>query len=56
MELCDAVVTLDGQPAKITGYNKPFATVSYKSNGLGCEWSWITVLHIVTNKNGEFKS
>lgn len=56
MVLCATPVTLDGKPAKISGYNNPFATVSLASNGLSCEFAWETVDHIVSNRKGRFSS
>lgn len=40
---CELTVTLNGFPAKITGYNKPFARVTQIASGLGAEWSWEAV-------------
>lgn len=53
-ELCSAAVTLDGEPARITGAALPFAKVSTATNG-GYEWAWPTVARIVAN-GGAFKS
>lgn len=54
--LCHARVTLNGQPARITGYGLDFAKVTDRATGLSAEWSWETVLHVVTNRNGAFRS
>lgn len=53
--LCDAHVTLDGQPAYVSGYELAFARVRLAANGLGAEWSWETVARIVAN-GGRFAS
>lgn len=48
-------VTLDGKPAKISGYCNPFATVQEFTTGLHCDFAWPTVARIVAN-GGAFKS
>lgn len=53
--LCDARVTLNGEPAKIAGTSLPFATVTTLATGLGCQWAWPTVARIVAN-GGRFTS
>lgn len=55
-ELVDTDVTLDGEPALINGLRCTFATVRYLRNGVGCEFAWETVEHIITTGNGEFRS
>ena len=57
-ELTESVeITLNGQPAKITGYRKPFATVTDIATGLGAEWSWEAVANVVNGPSkGAFKS
>lgn len=50
--LCAQQVTLNGLPAKITGYRQPFAKVTQISTGLGDEWSWEAVrLVCATSRN-----
>ncbi len=53
--LCEAKVTLDGQPAVIAGVRCKFATVAQVPEGLSYEWSWDTVARIVA-RGGQFKS
>ena len=48
--------TINGKPALISGWNNDFATVADIDTWLSCEFAWPTVDHIVTNKNGAFKS
>jgi hypothetical protein len=47
-------VTLNGEPAAITGFRNDFAHIRQVKTGLGCEWSWPTVLHVVRTKGGAF--
>lgn len=53
--LCTVEVTLDGQPARISGWRNRFATVRLVGSGLGAEWAWPTVATIVSN-GGSFHS
>jgi len=53
--LCDAKVTLDGLPARISGYNQRFARVTALPHGRSDEWSWETVARIVA-RDGKFHS
>jgi hypothetical protein len=53
--LCDASITLDGEPARISGAACDFAMVRLVRNGLGCEWAWETAARIVAN-GGDFRS
>lgn len=53
--LCQAVVTLNGEPAKVNGYANRFAAVTVKANGLSAQWSWEAVQRVVAN-GGAFKS
>lgn len=55
-ELLLEAVTLNGERALISGLKNDFATVRQIDSGLGCEFAWETVDHIVRNRNGEFKS
>ena len=55
-ELLLEKVTLNDQPALISGIKNDFATVRQIDSGLGCEWAWATVDHIVRNRDGKFKS
>lgn len=52
-ELCNARITLNGQPGTIRGAQCDFAVVS-DNNGRSFEWAWETVDRIVKN-GGEFK-
>lgn len=52
----DTPVTLNGNPAQVSGYHNDFATVTDMTTGLSCEWAWQTVAHIVKNRKGAFKS
>lgn len=55
-ELCQERVTLDGQPATISGYRQPYATVRILTGAqYGHQWSWEAVERIVA-KGGEFHS
>lgn len=54
-ELCAAKVTLNGQPATISGAMRDFAVVRDIKTGLGAEWAWVTVARIVAN-GGRFRS
>jgi hypothetical protein len=53
--LCDAAVTLNGEPAKITGVKNEFAYVRIIKSGLGCEWAWEIAGRIVA-AGGDFRS
>jgi hypothetical protein len=53
--LCGGGVTLNGQPATVTGAQHAFAMVRDVRSGLGCEWAWETVARIRAN-GGAFKS
>jgi hypothetical protein len=53
--LCAAKVTLDGQPAKVSGFRNEYAKVSIIKSGLSAEWAWETVARIVA-KGGRFSS
>lgn len=53
--LCESFITLDGEPAKITGRLEPFATISALPDGPSYQWSWKSTLQIVRNC-GNFKS
>lgn len=46
-------VTLDGQPAKVMGYNKDFPIVRSRINSV--EYSWSTVKRIIA-RDRAFKS
>lgn len=53
--LCEATVTLNGKPAKISGAQERYALVSDRETGLGAPWSWPAVELIVAN-GGSFLS
>jgi hypothetical protein len=48
-------VTLNGEPAKICGFDNPFATVAQIPSGLSADWSWSAVGRIVDNHGGRFR-
>jgi hypothetical protein len=52
--LGDTRVTLDGKPARITGFLMPFAQV--QSNDDSVEFAWGTVAHVVATSGGNFFS
>jgi uncharacterized membrane protein YjfL (UPF0719 family) len=54
-ELCSADVTLNGEPAVISGYSLPFAHVTQLRTGLSAEWAWATVA-LVVSRGGDFRS
>jgi len=55
IELCEAKVTLNGEPAVIAGYSLPFAHVTQLKSGLTAEWAWSTVA-LVVSRGGDFRS
>ena len=57
MELCSAIVTLDGKRAQIIGWSNDFATVTQLPDGkVSAEFAWTTVEHVIKNSNGEFNA
>ena len=54
-ELIAADVTLNGEPAVISGVFMRFATVRQRRSGLSAEWAWSTVERVVSN-GGAFRS
>ena len=56
MALCREHVTLNGQPARVSGVALSFARVTQIGSGLSAEWSWATVEHVVRTKGGAFES
>ena len=55
MEFCMAKVTLNGQRARVSGIQNPFATVTQFNSGLSAEWSWEAVERVIA-KGGNFQS
>jgi hypothetical protein len=55
-KLCETPVTLDGEPARISGWANPFAAVT-RSDGRGgsVEFAWPTAARIV-EAGGAFQS
>jgi hypothetical protein len=51
--LTETIVTLNGQRARITGYNQEFATVRASESGASGQWAWQTAARIVA-KGGLF--
>ena len=54
--LCAVPVTLNGHPARVIGAHRDFATVVDLTTGLGADWAWATVAHVIETKEGRFKS
>lgn len=54
-ELIETRVTLNGNPARITGARSRFATVTDLTTRLSAEWSWEAVERVVA-KGGRFES
>jgi hypothetical protein len=54
-KLSHAMVTLNGNPAYITGVKNDFAKVVDMTTNLEAEWSWPAVKRVVEN-GGKFKS
>lgn len=54
-ELAQSKVTLNGNPAVISGILNDFATITNPKTGEHYEWSWNAVDRIVS-KGGNFKS
>jgi len=55
-KLCEVPATLNGEPARISGYRNDFATVTQLDSGLSAEWSWPAVRRIVEQRDGAFKT
>ena len=53
--LCNATATINGRPARVSGWGKDFATVTDMTLGLSCQFAWQTVA-LVVSKGGAFKS
>lgn len=55
--LCETKVTLDGEPARISGWANSFASVT-RSDGRGgvVTFAWATAAHVVADKSGAFFS
>lgn len=54
--LCETTVTLDGEPARISGWANPFAAVSRRDGkGGSVEFAWPTAARIVES-GGAFQS
>lgn len=50
-------LTLDGAPARVSGYLQDVATVRRKDGkGGGVEYAWATVKYVIENKEGRFRS
>lgn len=48
-------ITLNGQPASISGIREPFARVTQRKGGLSAEWSWEAAARIC-DRDGAFTS
>lgn len=55
LRLCEGQVTLNGEPAQVSGLYMPFAKVTSLVTGLHCEFSWQAVAR-VRAKGGAFSS
>lgn len=55
LQLCTGPVTLNGEPAAVSGLYLPFAKVTSLVTGLSCEFSWQAVERIRA-KDGAFSS
>lgn len=55
-ELVGHRVTLNGVPAAICGVRHDFPRVVQSGTGLGVEYAWATVKHIIETRNGEFRT
>lgn len=55
-KLVGASVTLNGQPARVSGVQNQFANVTQLGTGLSCEFAWETVEHIINHRSGHFES
>lgn len=47
-------VTVNGNPGSVTGFQNDFATVSDRTTGLSCEYSWPAVLKNLQDNKGAF--
>lgn len=52
--LTEATVTLDGEPARLSGYGLEFPVISTAS-GKRAEWSWHAAKHIIQHCGGRFE-
>lgn len=52
-ELIDTPVTLNGEPAKVCGFQLDFPVV--RSRKCHAEFAWQTVDHVVKNRDGAFR-
>lgn len=48
-------ITLNGEPAVLSGIRNQFATVTQSRTGLKAEWSWEAVRNVI-RKGGRFES
>jgi len=53
-ELCSSRVTLNGEPAKIGGITKKWASVTVLPNGPSYDWTWDVIARIVAEAGGRF--
>jgi len=54
-DLCQTIVTLDGQAARICGAQNQYATVRQLKSALSCEYTWDAV-ELICKRDGRFKS
>ena len=47
-------VTVNGNPAQLSGAMNDFATVTDRTTGLSAEWSWETVKRVIDHREGRF--
>jgi len=52
---CAAPCSLNGYPARVTGAQEAFATITDLASGLGAQWSWFAVERVLSG-DGAFRS
>jgi hypothetical protein len=54
--LASVSITLNGEPAFITGRQQRFPRIVQRATRLGCEFSWPAIANVIDNKGGAFRS
>jgi hypothetical protein len=54
--LASVPITLNGEPAFITGRHLRFPRVVQRATRLGCEFSWQAIANVIDVKEGRFQS
>jgi len=49
-------ITLNGEPAYISGYKHKYPLVVQKESGFAAHWSWSAIFHVCETKGGAFQS